>query len=188
MAAKLQHTPYNDIILIPLHHLRSAIAAQGLTLGADESRELANALATSSPHPKKTALLQALSCLVNDSLHTLQQRWQLDFATALRTNAADLGSWETTAELLALANEKAEAESQIALGAALLLAAGQREYAKYLIDVIEDDAGALDVDAAIAKRVLLHASAVDGAADDWLAQVKRWLPAPTSSPDPPQSI
>ena len=53
MAAQLQHTPYNDIILIPLHHLRSAIAAQGLTLGADESRELANALATAVRIPKK---------------------------------------------------------------------------------------------------------------------------------------
>ena len=146
--------------------------------GADEARELAGAIAAGRPHVKVEAVTRAVAARVDGRLDMLQSRWGLDFAASLRADVAAIGPWRTTAEFLALANDKAEAETDIALGAALLLAAGRREYGRYLLDALAHDAGALDIDAAIARRVLLHISGIDGAHENGQAQLRHWLENP----------
>ena len=171
----LNRAPLSEIILILLQHFRASLAEAGLTLGADEARELAGAIADGTAQAKADGALRHIAEIVDGHLTRLSSRWQLDFATSLRADMAAIGPWRSTAEFLELANEKAEAEIGIALGSALLVAAGQGDYAPYLLDVLEQDAGDFDIDAAIARRILLHVSGVDGARADWLAQLRRWL-------------
>ena len=138
---------------------------------------------------KPKPVTRAIADRVDSRLEALQARWDLDFAASLRADMAAIGPWRTTADFLTLANDKADAETDIALGSALLLAAGRRKYARYLLDALAHDAGAFDVDAAIARRVLLHISGIDGAGVGGQAQLRRWLdeqPAtyPTPGPSP----
>lgn len=174
-AEGLNRAPLGDIIFILLRHFRDALADAGLTLDADEARELAGAIADRRLHPKSQAVTETVAARVDSCLAELQSRWQLDFAASLRADMTAIGPWRSTAEFLELANVKAEAETDIALGSALLVAGGRREYARYLLDALEHDAGAVDIDAVIARRVLLHISGVDVADADGLPQLRRWL-------------
>ena len=174
-AEGLSRAPLSEVIFILLQHFRASLAEAGLNLGADDTRELAGAIAAGQPQARAAAVMQHIADRLNSHLATLQSRWQIDFATSLRADMAAIGPWRTTAEFLALANDKAEAETGIALGSALLVAAGRLEYAPYLLDALDYDAGAFDIDGAIARRILLHVSGVDGARGDWLAQLRRWL-------------
>lgn len=172
----LSRAPLGEIIWIALQHFRASLAEAGLILGAGETRELAGAIAEGTARAKGDCALRHIAAIVDGRLSRLRSRWRLDFAASLRADMAAIGPWRSTAEYLELANAKAEAEIDIALGSALLAAAGQRDYAPYLLDVLEQDAGdCADIDAAIARRILLHISGVDGARADWLAQLRRWL-------------
>lgn len=182
-AEGLSRAPLGEIIFILLQHFRPCLAEASLTLGADEARDLAVAIASGRPHVKAEPVLRATADRVSGQLDALQARWQLDFAASLRAGMAAVGPWGSTAEYLALANDKAEAETDIALGAALLAAAGRRDYAPYLLDVLDYDAGASDIDAIIARRILLHISSVDGSRADWLAQLRRWSGNPPDGTD-----
>ncbi len=174
-AEGLSRAPLSEVILILLQHFRASLAEAGLRLGHDEARELAGTIALGQRHVKSDSVTQHIADRVDGHLAKLQSRWQIDFAASLRADMAAIGPWRTTAEFLELANDKAEAETSIVLGSALLAAAGRRDYAPYLLDALEFDAGALDIDGAIARRILLHISGVDGARADWLAQVRHWL-------------
>ena len=179
---KLNRVPVSEVLLVLLRHFRQILADGGLALTDDTSRELARALASGEPHAAMDALVSILTELVEASLGELETRWQLDFAAALRADMSSIGGWETTAEYLELANDKAELETRIAGGSALLVAAGRSKYAANLVDVIEYDAGALDIDAVVAKRVLLHVSGVDGSGPDWLLRVQQWQDSATPPP------
>ncbi len=170
--------PIADIVWIALDRLRPAISASGVTLSADAWRDLSQALATGGRHGAAESVTTALGHIVDSQLDVLRKRFDLDLATALRSDLNEITARTSTAEFLELANAKAEAETQITLGAALLAAAGSHQYACCLLDVAEHDAG--DIDAAIARRALLHISGIDGAQIDWLAQVKRWHDAATA--------
>ena len=146
-AATLSQAPVCEIIAILLQHFRPVLAEASLTLGADEARELARAFSAGQPHVKAEPVTRAIADRVDSRLEALQARWDLDFAASLRADMAAIGPWRTTADFLTLANDKADAETDIALGSALLLAAGRRKYARYLLDALAHDAGALDVDA-----------------------------------------
>ncbi|MCE2473207.1 MAG: hypothetical protein J4G18_15215 [Anaerolineae bacterium] len=174
-AEGLSRAPLSEVIFILLQHFRASIAEAGLNLGHDEARELAGAIAAGQWHAKADSATQRIAEIVDSRLAELQSRWQIDFPTSLRADMTAIGPWRSTAEFLELANDKAEAETDIALGSALLAAAGRRDYAPYLLDALEFDAGGFDIDGAIARRILLHISGVDGARADWLAQVRRWL-------------
>lgn len=174
-AEGLSRAPLSEIIFILLQHFRDPLADAGLSLGADDARELAVAIAAGQGHAKANSVMQAVAARVDGHVDALQMRWQVDFAASLRADMTAIGPWRSTAEFLELANDKAEAETDIALGSALLVAGGRREYALYLLDAHAHDAGAGDIDAAIARRILLHVSGVDGSRADWQAQLRRWL-------------
>ena len=160
---KLNSAPISEVLLMLLSHLRPALADAGLALSGDANQELAAALANGAPHGRREALIRTLTALVDESLHALQAGWGQDFADALGAEVSAPSAWETTAEYLAQANLKAELETRIVTGSALLVAAGRGEYAKFLQDVIKQDAGAMDVDAIVAGRVLRHVDAAGSA-------------------------
>ena len=160
---QLNSAPVSEVLLMLLSHLRSALADAGLALSGAANQELAAALANGDPHPSREALIKTLTALVDDSLKALQAGWGQDFAAALGAEVSGPSAWETTAEYLALANQKAELETRIVTGSALLVAAGRGEYAMHLQDVIKQDAGALDVDAIVAGRILRHVDAAGSA-------------------------
>jgi len=174
-AEELIRASLGEIIFILLQHFHDALVEAGLSPGAGEARELAEAIAAGQRHIKTEAVLRTIADMVDAYLAGLQSRWQINFAASLGADMAAIGPWRTTAEFLELANDKAEAETGIALGSALLVAAGRREYAPFLLDVLDNDAGAFDIDATIARRILLHVSGVDGSRADWRAQLQRWL-------------
>ncbi|MCY3778978.1 MAG: hypothetical protein OXG78_01595 [Chloroflexi bacterium] len=160
---KLNSLPFDALLLMLLDYFRPALEWQAVSLSADEARGIAAALAEGRRCRSASPLVAAVAEMVETQLRLLRDRWGLDLAGALRADMSDIGPWTTTAEYIEVANIKTEAETQIVLGAALLAAAGRREYADYLIDAVECADGDSDVDAAIARRVLLELRGIDGA-------------------------
>ena len=176
-AISLQAAPFREILLIPMRYFQADLAERGLSLSSTDIRDLAQAVAAGPQHDKSAAIKTELASLVDQRLALLMSRWGLSFAQSLSANAADIAPWQTTADLLSLANTKAETETDIALGAVLLLALGRRDYGRFLIDLIENDLEQTDADAIIAARILAHASGIDHTQTDWLARAKDWLEA-----------
>lgn len=79
----------------------------------------------------------------------------LSFPASLTVDMASLGGWETTAEFLEIANEKANAELRLSTGAALLVAlGGSADEARYRSWLAALAADPQDLDGIIARRVL----------------------------------
>lgn len=174
-ARNLATASLGDISLLLLRHFQPQLIERGFPLPSANLPALATALAAGQRPDKADAIAHELTPLVEASLALLGTRWGLSFAQSLRADAGDVAAWRTTADLLALANDKAEAETCIALGAALLSVLGRRDYARCLVAVIERDAGAGDADARIAGRVLRHISGIDHTSAGWQRRVRLWL-------------
>ncbi len=174
-AQQLLTMPLAEVLTLLLRQFRRPLAAQGFSLTMDEEQALATAIATGEDHPKQVALIAAMRAVVDESLALLQTRWGFSFARSLASDMSAIGGWETTAEFIEIANEKSNAELRISGGSTVLVFAGEVAYAPYLLDVIEADNGAGDVDAVLAQRALCHAANV--ALDDtaWLAKVQQWM-------------
>ncbi len=170
----LAAAPFSDILRILLLHFQPQLKERGLPLSNEDLQALTTASTSGAVDATAGAVAGHIADLVAAQLTRLRARWGLRFAESLRVNAADLTDWRTTADLLTLASDKAAAETDIALGAALLVAFGRREYTKILVDVIVHDAESNDVDAIIARRVLRHISGIQTTGGQWLARVDAW--------------
>ena len=153
---EIKSAPFDDVLVIALDYFRPLLAEPGLRLDAAAARKLAAAL-SEGQIGSSDALSAAIAEIVAAQLARLRSDWRIDFATCLRADTSEIANWRTTAEFIELANAKAEAETQIALGSALLVAAGRLEYAPYLEAVIANDDGEGDIDALIARRVMREA-------------------------------
>ncbi|MEP7293700.1 MAG: hypothetical protein ABI835_18070, partial [Chloroflexota bacterium] len=79
------------------------------------------------------------------------RRWNLSFEQSLDTEMTEIPGWESTAEFLEIANEKANAELRISTGVSLVAALGDWRFERELRFL----AGrADDLDGVIAGRVL----------------------------------
>ena len=172
---KLGNLPFSDLMRVLLSQFKGLLAERGITLTVDETQVIAIAIADHSPHPKLTAIREAMKVLVKESIDLLQNRWGLTFVKSLYAEMDDIDNWDTTAEFIEIANEKSNAELRISAGSTFLVANGDLSFIPYLLDVIHHDAGVMDVDAVFAKRALTHVSNTDYDANDWLEQVERWL-------------
>ena len=166
--------PFFDLMRILISQFRSLLANHGVKLTTDETHALANAIADSKQHDKLDNSKAIIQKLVDESLTLIMDRWGLSFAECLHADMNSIQAWETTAEFLEIANDKSNAELRVSAGSTLLVAMGSYDYVGYLVDVVEHDAGVMDVDAIFAKRTLVHVSGVDGDTDDWLAHVRQW--------------
>ncbi len=172
---KLAQAPLQEILDLLFRQLEGALTRRDQSLGAKPSRDLIAALAAGETPGSVNALAVVLISIVEDKLKMLRDLLSVDFAGSLAADITQGADWESTADLLSIANEKAGAEQAILIASALLVACGKSEYASYLIDAIEADAGALDVDAVIARRILLHVGAIDSINADTPAQARAWL-------------
>lgn len=170
-ASAFASAPLADLFSILLRQLKRPLAAHGMMLNDSDANRMAAAIVSREAFAEAAALHSALSKLVDESLGVLGAM-NLTFEQSLQTDMAALGGWETTAEFLERANEKANAELRITLGAALLLALGDRQYGRDLLHVA---AGDFDDETAIAHRAFAFAAGIDPQDDDFLAQAERWL-------------
>jgi hypothetical protein len=166
--------PFFDLMRILINQFRGLLANNGVKLTTDDTHALANAIADNTQHDKLADSQAVMQTLVDESLTLIADRWGLSFAECLHADMNSIQAWETTADFLEIANDKSNAELRVSAGSTLLVAMGNYAYVGYLVDVVEHDAGAMDVDAIFAKRTLVHVSGVDGDAEDWLAHVQQW--------------
>ncbi len=176
-ADALRDAPVIDIIDILLKQFKTLLARHDIDFTTSQQKTLVAAIAReATDFPQYAALCAALRDLVRESVDVLKQ-WDFTFAQSLRATMDSIPGWQTTADFLELANEKGNAELRISAGSTLLVLLGDRDYVSYLFDVLDDDNGAGDVDAALAQRALCFLTKVDHRAPDWLAQVRARLRA-----------
>jgi hypothetical protein len=88
----------------------------------------------------------------------------------------DLPGWESTADFLALAEQKANAELRISAGSALLVLLDERWFGAHLASVLDRAAetGQPDLDTVIAERALQAASGADPSDPEWRRTAETW--------------
>jgi hypothetical protein len=170
-AQTFANAPIEDLLYVLLRQLKRPLDTHGVVLTDAQARELAaNRVAGKSPD--NPALLPALVGIVTESEAVLRDMG-LSFIQSLDTPMDKLPGWETTADFLELANEKANAELRITLGAALALAlGGERRFVPYLLHVAAGDYGD---ETSIARRALLFVTGIPLDAPDALEQARQKL-------------
>jgi hypothetical protein len=150
-AEQYARAPLNELLALLLRQWKRPLAGVGITITDADAAALAQAMVRGTDDARLPALREALTSLVRES-HDVLSTYGLTFADSLNTNIGDLSGWETTADFLALAEIKSNAELRISTGSALLVALGDRAFAPALTALVER--GVLDLDSAVAKRVL----------------------------------
>jgi hypothetical protein len=157
-AAAYDNAPLEDLLTVLLRQWKRPLAAHDITFTDAEAAAFALSIINHEDTPALTALRLALIALVSESKAALAA-WGLTFAGSLETEMTAIPGWETTADFLELAEQKANAELRISTGAALLVALGASFYIGDLHAVVAhaEETGEIDLDSAIAKRVLAWA-------------------------------
>lgn len=153
------------------------LGARDVTLTKAQMDAVANAITEKKALPDTvSAINNALADIIRESETELQDRFSLDFATALRTtDISAVADWESTADFLEIANHKSNAELRISAGASLMAFLGDGRFGHHLLTVIDVDAGVNDVDALIARRALSQFAGIAHDADNWREVVERKL-------------
>ncbi len=146
-----QNAPLADLLALLLRQFRRPLASRGVNITDADAEKLAGALVAHEGLSETAFQIRAaLVDLVAESYGELQ-RWNLTFQQSLDADMSGIPGWESTAEFLEIANEKANAELRISTGAALLAALGDR---RYEADLRFLAARPGDLDGVIARRVL----------------------------------
>jgi hypothetical protein len=138
-AQTFANAPLDELLSVLLRQLKRPLATYGITLTDTEAERLAAERIAGKPL-SLPALLPALVNIVGESEAVLA-KMGLTFIASLDTPMDRVSGWETTAEFLDLANEKSNAELRIVLGAALLWAFGDQQYASYMKHLANGDYG-----------------------------------------------
>lgn len=157
--AAYRAAPLGDLLAILLRQFRRPLAERGIHLTDPEAEALAHAIAERRGDNARIApLREALAALVEAS-RGLLAGWNLTFQQSLDTEISAIPGWESTAEFLEIAEQKANAELRISTGGALLLALGDQRCVddlRFLVGRGDDD-----LDGVIAGRVLAFAGDTD---------------------------
>jgi hypothetical protein len=175
--AAYDHAPLEELLTILLRQFKRPLASRAVTITDAEAAEIADAIVRHEALSEKSqAVRAALVDLVAESERVLAG-WNLTFQQSLNTDMSNIPGWETTAQFLELANEKANAELRISTGAALLAALGDLRYAHYLLYMVEqaEEEREPDLDQVIARRVLLFASGISQEDPTWLEKLRAWV-------------
>jgi hypothetical protein len=172
-AQALAKAPITDLLTILLRQFKRPLATQGVTLTDADAQALAEAIAQRAPDSDLRAAVRAALIVLIDESESVLAQWHLRFEQSLDTTLDKLPGWDSTAEFLAIANEKANAELRIAAGAALLTTMGDLRHADKLLLMYERDEG--DPDALIGKRMLSFVAGIDPNAKYWRVLAKVWL-------------
>lgn len=169
-ARRAAEAPLDELTALLLRQFKRPLAAQGVNL-SDADIAALSAAVHRAPPPAAAPVRAGLRAAIAESEAVLA-RWGLTFRQSLQTTMTDIPGWQSTAEFLQIAEEKANAELRIAAGAALLAALGDLAYVPHLLDLIAHDPD--DLDAIIARRVLTLVSGIAPDAPDWAGQVRAW--------------
>ena len=169
--ASLESAGLDDLLVILLRQLRRLLAPIELT-DAQIHKLVQHLPAAQPPDAQAAAIHDALIEVVGESEAVLA-RWNLSFATSLKTEMGDLPGWKSTAEFIDMANEKSNAELRIASASVLVTALGDLRYVPYLLSAIANDPQ--EVETVAARRVLAHLSGVRFEAANWLQKVQTWF-------------
>jgi hypothetical protein len=144
--------PLAELLAVVLRQFKRPLAAHAVTLTDAEAAEIAaRIVAKSDLTPRDLQIRAALTALVQES-ETVLAGYGLTFAQSLDTAMTDMPGWETTADFLALAEIKTNAELRISTGSALVMALGDARFAAHLHTLIAR--ADPDLDTVIAERVL----------------------------------
>lgn len=175
----LANAPLEDLLTILIRQFRRPLAAHGAHIGDAEAEALARTIVTDSAQTPLCAQVRAAMIDVIAESERVLAQWNLTFEQSLDTPMDRISGWDTTAEFLDIANEKANAELRIAAGAALLTALGDPRHAARLVFMVERDAH--DTDALIGRRMLSFVAQIDPQSPAWLAQARAWVDKHTAS-------
>jgi hypothetical protein len=175
-AGNIENWDIDKMTVILLRQFKRLMAQQRVDLTDSEMQQIGDDVAAQRAlNDKALAIRSALGAIIAQSVDLLAG-WNLTFEESLKTDMNDLDHlWQTTADFLSLANEKVNAEVRISAGASLAVLLGDWSFADYLMQAIDHDLTthkSLDVDAAIARRALLHAANIDHKSDDWLKRIR----------------
>lgn len=171
-AQTFANAPIEDLLSVLLRQLKRPLGMQGFKLTDSEANRMASERVAGKIPQRSIELVGALEAIVHESEQVLAQ-YGLTFETSFDADLSTIGGWETTAEFLEIANEKANAELRITLGAALDMAfVGDARYAHYLLFLAT---GERDDETVIAKRILTFVTDIPAETPDWLNQVRSWL-------------
>lgn len=172
----LRNAPIQDLVVVLLKQFQRLLKERGVSLTLAQMEAIGQASAGERDYPPQTETARRLLVeLIEESLAYLQERFGWSFGASLARDMTSIDDWQTTADFLEIANHKSNAELRISAGASLLVMLGDVSWAHLLLDVIDADAGAQDVDAMFALRALAHVDDGDWDAPDWYAhQVARY--------------
>lgn len=159
-AAAYRAAPLDELLTVLLRQFKRLLTGKGLPLSDADAAQIAAALARRDPPDERMERLRAALVALVEESEAVLAGLGLGFAESLRAEIADLPGWETTADFLALAETKANAELRISTGSALLVLLGERRFGAHLNAVISHAAeiGQPDLDSIIAERALQAAS------------------------------
>lgn len=168
-AQSFANAPIEDLLYVLLRQLKRPLDTQHVVLTDAQARALA-AEQAGGGKPDVAALIPALVTIVAESEAVLKDMG-LAFIASLDTPMDEIPGWESTADFIEIANEKANAELRITLGAALTLVfGGERRFAPYLLHLAAGDYGD---ESMIARRALLFAADIPDDAPDALERARQ---------------
>ena len=149
--AAYQNAPLAELLAILLRQFRRPLASRGVQISDADAENLAQQIVMHQTNNATVRdIITTLNTLVAESYAALQ-RWNLSFQQSLDTEMSEIPGWETTAEFLEIANEKANAELRISTGIVLLATLGDLRYGEDLRFLASR---ADDLDGVIARRIL----------------------------------
>jgi hypothetical protein len=153
--------PLDELLAVLLRQFRRLLLGKGLPLSDADTAEIAAAIVQRHPPDERLQRLRAALVALVEESETVLSGMGLGFAQSLRAEMTDVRGWETTADFLALAEQKANAELRISTGSALLVLLGEQRFSEHLDAVIARAAetGQPDLDSIIAERALAHSRA-----------------------------
>jgi len=168
--------PLDELLTVLLRQFKRLLLSKGLPLSDADAAQIAATLVRRDPPDERMERLRPALIALTEESETVLAGLGLSFPAALRTEVADMPGWETTADFLALAEEKANAELRISTGSALLVLLGERRCGAHLAAVLDRAAetGQIDLDTIIAERALQTASGASPANPAWRAAVEAW--------------
>lgn len=150
--ATYRNAPLDELLTILLRQFKRPLASKGITLEDAEAGAIAQAIvAQAAPSENAVKIRAALAELIRESEQVLAG-WNLTFERSINAEMDDIGGWETTAEFIEIANQKANAELRISTGSALVAALGDSSFVPHLHTLISR--AMPDLDTVIAERVL----------------------------------
>lgn len=113
--------------------------------------------------------------IVEESLTLLRERFKLTFAKSLTYNANLITGWKTPTEFQEMIAQKNNAETRIAMGAALLAMLGDKRHVEYLFVTLDHEYVRGHMEAMLAMRALSFAAEIEPATEDWYNAVRAKL-------------